>query len=111
MYAIVVFSRPLRKFHDFLTEVHILVYFNDMMLDKLLDELLSQKEIQHAINLVSGSSLSNLPYYKMNPTEQDGLRHQVNELLQNVFTREREFESCAILTLLIPTTMVIRGYV
>jgi len=55
--------------------------------------------MQHAINFVPGSSLSNLSHYKMNPTEHAEIKRHVDELLRKGFIRE-SLSSCvpALLT-------------
>ena len=47
--------------------------FVDMVPDELPSELPPLKDIQHAINLVSGSQLPNLSHYRMNPKEREEL--------------------------------------
>ena len=47
--------------------------FVDMMLDELPSELPHLRDIQHAINLLLGSQLPNLPHYRMNPKEREDL--------------------------------------
>ena len=46
------------------------------------------RDIQHAINLVSGSSFPNLRHYRMNPTEYAKLKRQVDELLNKGYIKE-----------------------
>jgi len=52
--------------------------FADVFSEELLGSLPSMRDIQHAIDLVPGSSLPNLPHYKMNPTEHTKLKMQVD---------------------------------
>lgn len=61
------------------------------MSDELYGELPPLKDIEHAIDFVLGSSLSNFPYYRMNPIEHIELRRYIDELLWMGFIREFEF--------------------
>ena len=59
----------------------IITDFADVFPKDLQDQLLSMRNIQHVINLVSGATLPNLPHYRLNPMEHAELQKQVEELL------------------------------
>jgi len=58
--------------------------FSDVFPEDLLNMLPPMCDIQHAIDLVLGSNLPNLPHYRMNLTEHVELKRQVNELIDKV---------------------------
>ena len=59
----------------------ILEEFSEVLPQDLPCKLPPMRDIQYAIDLVPGVTLSNLPYYRINPTEHAELQRQVWELL------------------------------
>ena len=51
--------------------------FVDMVPKELPNDLPPLRDIQHAIDLVPGSQLPNVPHYRMNPKEKEELNRQV----------------------------------
>ena len=56
--------------------------FDDVVQDDILLNLLSMKDIQHHIDLVSGSVLLNKLAYRISPKKHEELKRQVDELLE-----------------------------
>ena len=70
------------------------------MPDEVQSQLAPIKEVQHAIDLIPGSTLPNLPhYYRMSQLENEELSRQIQQLLDKGFIRE-SLNPCAIPILL-----------
>ena len=65
------------------------------------DVLPPDRSIQHFINFVPGSTLPNLPHYRLNPTQSAELQRQVEDLLHRGLIRESH-SPCAIPVVLAP---------
>ena len=89
----------------------LLSEFSDVAPGDLPNELPPLRSIQHAIDLVSGSQLPNLPAYRNNPNEHAELKKHVKKLLSKGFIRESLslvlFQLCLRLKLMVLGTYVL----
>ncbi|XP_073121517.1 uncharacterized protein [Henckelia pumila] len=74
--------------------------FDDLFPEELPQGLPPLRGIEHQIDLVPGSALSNRPAYRSNPEETKELQRQVSELLDKGFVRE-SMSPCAVPVLLV----------
>ena len=89
----------------------LLSEFSDVAPGDLPNELPPLRSIQHAIDLVSGSQLPNIPAYRNNPNEHAELKKHVKKLLSKGFIRESLslvlFQLCLRLKLMVLGTYVL----
>ncbi|CAL2246690.1 unnamed protein product [Prunus armeniaca] len=75
--------------------------FSNIIPDDLPDALPPAREIQHAIDLIPGSQIPNLPYYCLNLSTRAELNRKIQVLLDNCFIRH-SLNPCVVLVLLTP---------
>ncbi|XP_020257552.1 uncharacterized protein LOC109834065 [Asparagus officinalis] len=68
--------------------------FANVFPEDLPEKLPPMRDIQHAIDLVPRASLTNLPHYRMNPTEHTKLKRQVDELLKKIDLKSGYHQIC-----------------
>ena len=68
--------------------IPLMTEFMDVIPEDLHPLLPPKRDIEHAIDLIPGSNLPNLPYYRMSPTEQAELKKKIDELMNKGLVRE-----------------------
>ncbi|XP_078431690.1 uncharacterized protein LOC144703384 [Wolffia australiana] len=87
-YAVALADGPTMPDHDVPPSevVQLLEEYGDVFPAELPSELPPLRHIQHAIDLVPGATLPNLPHYRMDPVKYEELYSQVKELLAKGFS-------------------------
>jgi hypothetical protein len=75
--------------------------FADIVVDELPNSLPPIRSISHHIDLILGASLPNKAAYRLTPRENEEVKNQVQELLDNGLVRE-SLSPCAVPTVLSP---------
>eukprot|EP00253_Pinus_taeda_P025282 PITA_25282 len=90
------------KVYDLPIEIQeMLESYYDIIVDDLPNELPPIQRISHHIDLIPGASLPNKAAYRMTPAENEEIKKQVQELLDNGLIKE-SLSPCAVPTVLSP---------
>ncbi|XP_078443769.1 uncharacterized protein LOC144713142 [Wolffia australiana] len=84
---------------DALELAELMTEYHEVFPDELPDTLPPMRSVQHAIDLVLGAALPNLPHYRIDPVKYEELYRKVKELLSKGLIREI-LSPCAVPTLL-----------
>ncbi|PKU80524.1 RNA-directed DNA polymerase [Dendrobium catenatum] len=80
---------------------HLLQQYVEIAPKELPAELPPLRDIQHCVDFIPGSSLPNLPHYRLNPKEQQILQGLVDELIEKQLIQP-SMSPCAVPALLVP---------
>ena len=102
VYVVILSLKSSSSSRQYPAEVQLLLKeFSDVFPGELPNKLSPMRDVQHTIDLVPGSTLPNLPHYRLNPIEHAELRRQIEDLMKKKFLQISK-SPCAVLALLTP---------